>query len=639
MKFKFRIAANLLGLVALLACGTPRPGPRPTAPDGGDAQRLALLLDYVGGDYGRAVRAGTVISAAEYDEQVRFVLDASSLAERLLGSDVPRSDSLHVRIATVSRLVRDKAGVDEVGRACQAARDETIERFGLQRMPGNRPDLARARTLYVQNCAVCHGPDGRAHTERAKTLDPPPASFHDPERLALLSPFRVYNALTFGVPGTGMASFDSFTSDERWDLAFFIFRLGHEGEAAQGPVGLSLAELAARSDRELLGGLRSEQHPLPEAALAYARRESPFVAPPTALGAARTREMVGEAVAAYAAGRKADAERLAIDAYLQGFEPLEAQLRARDPQATLDVETAFRDLRAALAGSATARVRASADSLNRLLIRVAQDGEARVVPFVAAALIYFREGIEAALLVGALLAGLRKLGRADAGRYVHYGWLAALPAGVLTWFLFERVLALGADRRELLEGVVALVAAAVLFSVSFWMISQAESRRWLAYLRRNLEETISKRNLGLIVGLAFLAVYREAAETVLFTQALLFDAVGQRAHVWLGALAGTAAAAAAAWMMNRTVLRLPLAPFFGVSGLLLCLLSMAFAGSGVYVLVQSGFLPSRPVAFPEVAWLGVYPDLTGLLVQLLIVTVIAWAALGVVRRSRAAAER
>lgn len=633
MNFNFRIAAILLALAVASGCG-PEAVPRPTAPDGGDAQRLALLLDYVGGDYGRAVAGGVVVSPAEYDEQLRFVTDAKALAARLLGPAAPASDDLTVKIRAVEQLVGDKGDPEAVAQACHAARDETVERFGLQRMPTRRPDLARAQALYTQNCAVCHGADGRADTERAKTLDPAPANLRDPARLDLLSPFRVYNALTFGVPGTAMASFDSFSPSERWDLAFFVFRLGHEGEKEQGPVGLSLADLAARSDREIRDGLRAERNASPEAALAHARREAPFTAPPAALGIAKTRELVRSAVAAHAAGRPADADRLAIDAYLQGFEPLEPELRAHDPQATLAVETAFRDLRAALSSGDAATIEARAQALNTLLMQVAQNGQAPVVPFAAAALIYFREGIEAALLVGALLAGLRKLGRADAGRYVHFGWIAALPAGVLTWFVFERVLRLGAARRELLEGGVALAAAAVLFSVSFWMISRAESRHWLAYLKRNLEQTLSARKLGLLAGLSFLAVYREAAETVLFTQALLFDAGNQRSHVWLGALAGAAAAAAAAWVMNRTVLRLPLGPFFGISGILLCLLSVAFAGSGIYVLVQSGFLPSRPVAFPEVAWLGVYPDLTGLLVQFAIVAVILAAGVSVLRRAR-----
>lgn len=640
MKFSFTMVGTLLGLLGWAGCSLGKlDAPRPVAPDGGDAQRLALLLDYVGGDYGRAVQGGAILSQAEYDEQLRFVADASALTVSLVGPAAEAQDPLLEELEALATLVKERADPETVGAACHAARDAVVSRFGLRTMPTSRPQLARAEALYGQSCAVCHGFDGRAQTERAKTLEPRPASFRDPSRLNLLSPFRVYSALTFGVPGTGMASFDSFSPAERWDLAFYVFRLGHDGERGLGPVGLTLAELAARSDREILEALRSEHHPSPEAGLVHARRETPFTAPAAAASAERTRELVRAAVAAHAAGRHADADRLAIDAYLQGFEPLEPQLRARDADGTLAIESAFRELRAALSGEDTARVQSRAEILDAGLFEIAESGRAPGMPFVAAALIFFREGIEAALIVAALLAGLRKLGRPDASRYVHLGWLAAVPAGVLTWFVFERVLALGMARRELLEAVVALLAAGVLFSVSFWMISKAESRHWLAYLHRNLETSLSQRNLRLLASLAFLAVYREAAETVLFTQALLFDAGGQHAQVWFGALAGTLAAAGAAWMMNRSVLRLPLGAFFGVSGALLCALAISFAGSGIYGLVKSGFLRPRPIAFPEVAWMGIYPDLTGVLVQLLIVAVIVGAGLATLRRPRTEASR
>jgi high-affinity iron transporter len=347
---------------------------------------------------------------------------------------------------------------------------------------------------------------------------------------------------------------------------------------------------------------------------------------------------VRKAVAAAAAGRAGEADRMVLDAYLEGFEPLEPRLRARDAEATLAVELAFRDLRAAIKRADTGGVRTSASRLQGQLARVAGEGRRPVVPFVAAFVIYFREGVEAALLVGALLAGVRRLGRADAMRFIHAGWIAAIPAGVLTWWVTSRVIAIRSDQRELVEAVVALLAAAVLFSVSFWMISQAESRHWMAYLKRRLER-LSGRNVLLLAGLSFLAVYREAAETVLFTQALILESEAHRLEVWLGAAAGLAAVGTVALGMKRAVERLPLGPFFAVSGLLLCALAISFAGAGMYELVAAGYLPPRPVPFPEVPWMGIHPDLSVLLVQLAIVAVIAGAGIVTLTRKPAPEER
>ena len=633
MNFIFTSRWALL-TAALAVAGCAR-GPRQTKapPEGGDAQRLAALVDYVGGgDYGRAVRAGAVVNAAEYDEQVRFVADAQRLAAGLVGKAAGRGDAILARLAEIESLVGSRADAEAVTRACVDARAAIVSRFELPTTPAARPSLPRAQALYTENCSVCHGPRGDAATQRAKELDPAPASFREAARLEKLSPYRVYNALTFGVPGTAMAAFEALSSAERWDLAFYIFRLGHEGQDARGPVAVPLADLASRSDRELLDALRAEVNPWPVAALAFARREAAFAEPDAAASLERARRLARDAEAAFVAGRGSDADRLAIDAYLEGFEPIEPRLQARDPAGASAAEAAFRDLRGAIARGDRAEVRARVQAVDTLLVKMGGGETRAVAPFWAAFLIYLREGIEAALLVGALLAALRKLGRDDAKRFVHLGWLGALPAGLLTWWLLERVLALGAERRELLEAVVALLAAGVLFSVSFWMISKTESRRWMAYLQRNVERSVGRRNLMILSGLAFLAVYREAAEVILFTQALLFDAGGARGQVWAGAAAGVTAVMGVALLMSRTVLRLRLGPFFAVSSALLCALAISFAGSGMHVLVAAGYLSPRPVPFPEVPWMGIHPDLSGLLVQLTIVTIIATAAVAALRR-------
>src|SRR6266446_3580262 len=485
MLFPVRLRV-LVATFALPLVGCAQPSPPATAvADGGDAQRLVALVDYVGGDYAGAVQDGRVLDDSEYQEQLKFAADARALAKGLQ-ADAPLLESL----AEVEQLVRTKADPARVRKACRVARETAVARFGLETMPFERPNLVRAQALYAEPCATCHGATGNADTERARTLYPRPARFKDPRRLGELSPYRIYNTLTFGVPGTPMASFETLSPEQRWNLAFFVFRLGHEGDSVGRPA----------------------------------------------------------------------------------------------------------------------------------------------VPFAAAFLIYLREGIEAALLVGALLAGLRRLGRPDAARYIHAGWVGALPAGVATWWVLDRAISLGADQRELVESGVALLAAAVLFSVSFWMISKAESRHWIAYLRDQLERGLSRRSLYVLSGLAFLAVYREAAETILFTQALLLESEARRSQVWAGALAGVLAVLATALVMNRTVRRLPLGPFFAFSSLLLCGLAVSFAGSGIYGLVAAGYLRPRPVPFPEIPWMGIHPDLTALAVQLAIVLVIAAAGLATLLR-------
>jgi high-affinity iron transporter len=621
-----------------MAC-RPAAAPLPAAgshtiADGGDAQRLVALVDYVGSDYAAAVHDGVVVSPAEYEEQLRFIRDARGMAAALLGPGAP-AEPVTRALDHLAALVNARAPAAEVAGASHGAKEEVVARFGLRTTPTERPSLARAETLFGESCATCHGAGGDADTERARQLQPQPVSFKDPARRAVLSPYRVFNTLTFGVPGTAMASFDSLSAADRWSLAFYVFRLGHGADPSTGGrtenIGVPLADMAIRSDAEMLEVLRREGHPAPERALAYVRTEAAFQEPPAGVGIDRTRMMLRQALAAFEADRARDADRLVLDAYLLGFEPLEPRLRGRDAAGTAAVESAFHELRSALQGADRDAVEAAHRQLDQ---KLASFGGTRttVVPFVAALVIYLREGVEAALLVGALLAGLGRLGRADARRYIHVGWLAALPAGVATWWIADRVLAITAQQRELGEAAIALLAAAVLFSMSFWMISKVESQRWMAYLRKQLEHTLTRRNVAALALVSFLAVYREAAETVLFTQALLLDAPHAATEVWAGALAGLLAVVVVAFVMNRTAVLLPLGWFFGVSSALLCILAISFAGSGLYALVASGYLSPRPVHFPEVPWLGIHPDLTSLTVQFAILLVIAGAAVVSFRR-------
>lgn len=645
--FNFRTVALGMALAGASSAGcrdaaVARAGPAATAgttaadADGGAAQRLVSLIDYVGGDYRLAIRAGQVLAVEEYDEQRRFAAEIRARGRELLRND---DDPLLHELRRIESLVDSKADPDTVAQACHAAHDLAVARFGLETRPFQRPALARAEALYAESCATCHGARGDAATERARSLSPPPASFRNPDRLRDLSPYRVYNALTFGVAGTAMASFEALSPQERWDLAFYVFRLGHAEQPTAGPVPLALADLAARSDRELLAMVeRAGDGATPSARLAFARQQAPYLDPPAGADVTRAREMLREAMARLESDGPGQADGLVLDAYLHGFEPAEPRLRVRDAAGTRAVEAGFRDLRSELAKGDVAAARQRARQLDETLGRVAGERQP-LLPFVAGALIYLREGLEAALLVGALLAGVVRLGQPRAVRFVHAGWLLALPAGILTWWLLGRLIELGADQRELMEAGVALLAAAVLFSVSFWMISKAESRRWSAYLAERLASGLGQRKLLLLTGLAFLAVFREAAETVLFTQALLLEAEGRANEVWAGAAFGLLVVAGLAAAMKRTVLRLPLAPFFAVSSLLLLGLAVSFAGSGIHELVAAGYLRPRPVAVPEVGWLGIHPDLTGLTVQLAIVTVIVLAGLSTLRRAGLSPQR
>jgi high-affinity iron transporter len=171
--------------------------------------------------------------------------------------------------------------------------------------------------------------------------------------------------------------------------------------------------------------------------------------------------------------------------------------------------------------------------------------------------------------------------------------------------------------------VTALVAAAILLYVGFWMHEKAYADRWRTFLHGRLQEALSARTMWALALISFLAVYREAFETVLFYQALWVQAAPAYAPMLGGLFSAVVALAILGWLIFRGSIRLPLGLFFGSTSLLLALLAVVFVGRGIAALQEAGTLAANPVNIPSIPALGLYPSIQGLVLQALLVLVIA----------------
>jgi high-affinity iron transporter len=324
---------------------------------------------------------------------------------------------------------------------------------------------------------------------------------------------------------------------------------------------------------------------------------------------------------------------------------VEAALRAEDRALVLRLEAGFVQLRGALrAGEPAARVARAVETLDRDLtlaeVKLARGDRPVLLTALASLFIVLREGVEAVLLIAAMLGLVRKLGRPDAARAIHAAWGLALVAGGLTWVAARWLVAVSAAQRELVEGVVGLLAAAMLAYTSYWILSRVDTKRWLDFLRTQLSGALERRGRAALFGLAFLAVYREAFETVLFYEALLTEgSEGAAAPIALGFVAGSAILTFVAFLVFRLSKRLPLQQFFAISGALLYALAFVFAGAGIHALVEGGYLDPRPIRFPTIEWLGVYPDLLGVSLQAAFVAAVGLGLYVELRSRRRAVAR
>ena len=265
-------------------------------------------------------------------------------------------------------------------------------------------------------------------------------------------------------------------------------------------------------------------------------------------------ELLRQSLAAYRRGARDEAGELALAAYLDGFEPVEAVLGARDGGLVAEVEREMGGLRAAIGRGAPAEdVAARVERLDALFSRaeaaLAPEAGSGTSTFLGAFAILLREGLEALLIVIAMIGFLRKAERRDMLKYVHGGWLVALAAGVATWWAARNLITISGADRELTEGFGSLLAALILLFVGVWMHGKAQAGAWQAYVRDKLDKALSRGSAWFLFFLAFIAVYREVFETIIF-----FAAMGGEGNG--GPLAGGIAVAALllaliAWAMLR----------------------------------------------------------------------------------------
>jgi high-affinity iron transporter len=604
------------------------------------ARRTIHLLEYIAADYPGAVQDGRVVSEGEFAEQLDF---AAQIRTQLTALGATGNDPLLGALAGFDAALAAHADAAAIAAQAHALAADVRERFGVRALPPRTPDLAKGRALYAQTCAGCHGATGAGDGPAGKGLDPRPARFLDRDRAGALSPFALFSTVTYGIAGTGMVGFEKQLDEAaRWDLAFYVGSLGFGvDEIARGKALVAadrdaalarvpdLATLTHESAAALAGGDADA------AALVAYLRLDPDALQGKELPLSVAQRRLAESFDAFQRGDAARALDLGVSAYLDGFEHAEPALNAIDGPLRTSIEAEFVRYRAALrSGSSAAEITAIHRSLAEQLARADQElagaGLAPTAVFAGALTILAREGLEAVLLVVAILAVLRRAGRLDATRFVHAGWISALVAGAATWWIASNVVAMSGASREVVEGVSALLAAAILFYVSYWLLSRTEAARWQAFLDDRLKSALSRGSLGMLAFLSFVAVYRECFETVLFFQALAAQAGPDgRGSLLAGIAAGAAVLGLLALVVFRFGQRLPMRRFFAASSLLLYGLSVVLAGHGVAALQEAGWIPATPVSLFRFEWLGIYPTVQGLALQAVLL-VAAFAALPLV---------
>jgi high-affinity iron transporter len=623
------IGGALLVGATLLAVPQQTTAPTDPAPL---VRRLAATAQLAAQEYRLGVVGGRVVLQPEVDEAELF-LEESRRSAAALPAGV--AAGAIAKLDAIIALVKRTASPDSVEFHVSQLTTALAARLGvaLDDPPADTPSLARGAEVYAANCSSCHGALGKGDGPAAVGLNPAPTNLSETAALEGQSPLDYYRRITIGVVGTAMPSFeDRLRAEDRWAAALYASLLRLPPPSGEVPPTLASFPVTGRmSDTDLLEAVRAtDKSPANLSRIAAIRSAQPDVsAVVTAQVFDRVRSQLDSA---YTLARRGDssASTSAFDAYMT-FEQVERGVRAKNPTLAAELERDFASLRAAVGSTTDAsrleEIRHQLDTgLERAEVTVRDSlspGNLALQSFI----IMLREGLEAILIVGALMTFLVKMGASHRKRDINLGVGAALGASVLTAVAIETVFHLSPARQEMLEGLTMVVATVVLFYVSYWLLSKMEVVKWNHFVKSKVNDALTSGSSLALASAAFLAVYREGFETVLFYKALVLTGGDHSGMpIAAGILAGAVVLAVVYVAISRFGIRLPLKPFFAVTSAFLYYMAFVFAGKGVAELQAGGLLPTTLLSWvPRLPALGIYPTLESSLAQAVLLALLVLA--------------
>jgi high-affinity iron transporter len=645
------------------------------------ARRVANIVSVAVEEYGKAVDdRGRLISAQEYQETNDFLVDAKRAAQRLSGADAAAARALLDSIAAAVAAKRTPAALDSLERrfANLLGNEAKLE------LPRQPLDLAEGRRIFDQSCATCHGVAGLGDGPTGARLTPRPPAIGTAALMNGVTPAMMFRITSIGIAGTPMAGFaGTLTPEQRWNVVAYVnsLRTTHEqqleGEglftqrcaschgvsgAGDGTLARSLTKLppeigtvawqVEHSDEQIAAvvkaGLPGTAMPpsrdLTDAqaasVVAYVRtlpmkdHNGTFAQGGDSLSAQATARNViaqlEQSLSAAKSGRASDAADKAFDAYI-AFEPLESSARAKNPGLVTSMERQFAEFKAAVRSNdvrGAERVRDGIEATLPEVIALTAPAGSGSEAFWQSFLIIVREGFEAILVIGAIVAFLLKTGHRERLRSIWTGVTLAVVASAVTAIVLKTLLSAMPASREFIEGATLLLAVAVLFSVSYWLISKVEAAKWQQFIKEKVTTALDHGGGRALAFVAFLAVYREGAETALFYQALFNEGPHVAVPLSLGIIAGGIVLAVIFTLFYRFGVRIPLRPFFTVTSVLLYYMAFVFTGKGIRELQEGNIIPLSAIrGFPHIEALGIYPSWQGVLSQFVLLLLFAFAVL------------
>ena len=562
-------------------------------------KKVVMMLDILTKEYKLAIKNGTVVNPAEYEESRIFLEQSFERYQTIIGymPNSKNAEALKTKFTGLRAAIKNKYDPSEITISANAISSQLLKELGIEisKLPRRAINIENGKTIFKANCTICHGLTGGGDGPLSSKIDPAPAVLSDPkvtgnEHSTAYDNFQV---ISVGVANTLMMAWSEILpEDDLWDVTYYIRTFSNKN--------LELPVVSTTIDTDGTSGSTKQ-------AIADIVR------------------VLNLSIKAFKADEVEKSAEMAFDAYLS-YETIETGLVTKDKELGLRLESSFGRLRAEIKRGADLDHVAKINQNIQTDLQEAQKILELKVGFTGLFLqsfsIIVREGFEAILIVAALIAFLVKSRNKEKVKIVYQGVTLGIIASFLTAYIIHEVLNISMAKQELLEGCIMLVAVVVLFWVSYWLLTKIETQKWQSYITGKMTQAITTGNVFALGMVAFLAVYREGFETVLFYKALYLYAGEISNGIIPGFLVGCVFLAVMFFLINKIGVKVPIKWFFGFTSVLLYFMAFTFMGKGIHELQMGEAISLTAAEFaPEISWLGMYPTWETFIAQSLLLII------------------
>ncbi|MGI0020468.1 MAG: FTR1 family iron permease [Nitrososphaera sp.] len=577
--------------------------------------------------------SGTV----DHENAIGLVSVAESKYGQIAGSvDERRNNEINLFFAELDSLLAQKASNEEVARIASAIERDLAEDLSVSSgaTGGEHTQyFSTIRTLLAQAVQDVKAGDYRAADQKAITayLDnyeylEAPIEKHDPELMVIIEVEMREELRKMIKAQESPEDIEAFTNGifVKLDTAEEI--LDNDPALGTGSASAPTGFADIKGLSQGFGAYQGERNAMGEAedeAKAAVRADIDQI-----------RFKLDEALGLYQQGNREGALLTVRSAYLDSYENVELPLRPIDPDFTLEMEILFAELRNLIqAGepyeqvlAKTSQIKNGLDESERLV-----SGTGLLAPTIAFSTsfsIIFREGLESALIIGAILTYLEASRNERFKKHVYYGIVLALTGTAATWFVAQYVIEISGASRELIEAIAGISAVAVLFWVSFWILNKVETKKWIEFVKAKVWKATTTGSVMVFVMLSFFTVYREGFETVLFYQAMLSFAKYMEWYVAAGMVSGLGVIVGITFLVRKLGKKLPLRVLFGLTMGIGAYMSIAFMGNAVREFQEVGYISTTHMigTIPRLdinlaTMTGIHPTLETVVAQIALLAV------------------